>query len=87
MGGGMRLWECTEIYAATPKSVYSCDAGWTLSGTSCTRTLSQNATSTPVYACPSGWALSGSQCSRLATTAIVYTCPSDWTLSGSQCTQ
>ncbi|MGI2081116.1 RHS repeat domain-containing protein [Shewanella putrefaciens] len=87
MGGGMRLWECTETYAATPKSVYSCDAGWTLSGTNCTRTLSQNATTTPVYACPSGWALSGSQCRRLATTAIVYTCPSGWTLSGSQCTQ
>ncbi len=87
MGGGRRLWECTETYQSTPKQVYNCDAGWTLSGTNCTRTLSQAATKTPVYSCPAGWSVSGSACNRTLTAPITYSCPTGWTQNGAQCSR
>ncbi|WP_047535755.1 FG-GAP-like repeat-containing protein [Shewanella sp. ZOR0012] len=87
MGGGRRLWECIETYQSTPKQVYSCDAGWTVSGTNCTRSLSQAATQTPVYSCPAGWSVSGSTCNRTLTASITYSCPVGWTQNGSQCSR
>ncbi|AUD61210.1 hypothetical protein AYJ58_17770 [Shewanella sp. Pdp11] len=87
MGGGLRLWECTEKYSPTPKQVYSCDAGWTVSGTNCSRTLSQAATKTPVYSCPAGWSVSGSACNRTLTASITYSCPAGWTQNGAQCSR
>lgn len=87
MGGGRRLWECTETYSSTPKQVYSCDAGWTVSGTNCTRTLSQAATKTPVYSCPAGWSVSGTSCNRTLTASITYSCPAGWTQNGAQCSR
>lgn len=87
MGGGRRLWECTETYQSTPKQVYSCDAGWTVSGTNCTRSLSQAATQTPVYSCPAGWSVSGSTCNRTLTASITYSCPVGWTQNGAQCSR
>lgn len=87
MGGGLRLWECTEKYSPTPKQVYSCDAGWTVSGTNCTRTLSQAATKTPVYSCPAGWSVSGSACNRTLTASITYSCPAGWSQNGAQCSR
>lgn len=87
MGGGRRLWECTETYKATSSQVYSCDAGWTVSGANCTRTLSQAATQTPVYSCPAGWSVSGSTCNRTLTASITYSCPVGWTQNGAQCSR
>jgi len=87
MGGGRRLWECIETYQSTPKQVYSCDAGWTVSGTNCTRSLSQAATQTPVYSCPAGWSVSGSACNRTLTASITYSCPVGWTQNGAQCSR
>ena len=87
MGRGLRLWECTEKYSPTPTQVYSCDAGWTVSGTNCTRTLSQAATKTPVYSCPAGWSVSGSACNRTLTASITYSCPAGWTQNGAQCSR
>ncbi|WP_293634471.1 FG-GAP-like repeat-containing protein [Shewanella sp. CG12_big_fil_rev_8_21_14_0_65_47_15] len=87
MGGGRRLWECTETYKATSSQVYSCDAGWTVSGTNCTRTLSQAATQIPVYSCPAGWSVSGAACNRTLTASITYSCPVGWTQNGAQCSR
>lgn len=87
MGGGRRLWDCTETYQSTAKQVYSCDAGWTVSGANCTRTLSQAATQTPVYSCPAGWSVSGSTCNRTLTASITYSCPVGWTQNGAQCSR
>lgn len=87
MGGGRRLWDCTETYQSTAKQVYSCDAGWTVSGTNCTRTLSQTATQTPVYSCPAGWSVSGTSCNRTLTASITYSCPAGWTQNGAQCSR
>ena len=60
---------------------YSCQSGWTLSGSTCNRSLTQ----APTYSCQSGWTLSGSTCNRSATQAPTYSCPSGWTVSGSTC--
>ncbi|BDA58968.1 hypothetical protein NUITMVS1_04310 [Shewanella xiamenensis] len=87
MGGGLRLWECIEKYSPTPTQIYSCDAGWTVSGTNCTRTLSQAATKTPVYSCPAGWSVSGSTCNRTLSASITYSCPAGWTQNGAQCSR
>ena len=54
---------------------YSCASGWTLSGTTCSKTT---------YSCSSGWTLNGTNCNRTVTTD---TCPSGYTLSGSNCTK
>jgi RHS repeat-associated protein len=87
MGGGRRLWDCTETYQSTAKQVYSCEAGWTVSATNCTRTLSQAATQIPVYSCPAGWSVSGSACNRTLTASITYSCPAGWTQNGAQCSR
>lgn len=87
MGGGRRLWDCTETYQSTAKQVYSCEAGWTVSATNCTRTLSQAATQIPVYSCPAGWSVAGTSCNRTLTASITYSCPAAWTQNGAQCSR
>jgi RHS repeat-associated protein len=66
---------------------YYCEAGWTLSGTTCYQTLTQPATAT--YSCPAGYALSGTTCSKTLTQAATasYSCPTGYTLSGSTCSE
>ena len=65
----------------------SCPAGYTLSGSTCTETLSQAATAT--YSCPAGYTLSGSSCVDAASTAatVTYSCPAGYSLSGTSCSE
>jgi RHS repeat-associated protein len=81
-----------STYAASPAS-YSCDAGDTLSGSTCTHTTSSTSTSTYAatvtgYSCSSGDTLSGSTCTHTTTSTATttYSCPSGYTLSGASCT-
>ena len=69
---------------------YSCPAGWTLSGTTCTQAAgSTMAASVTGYSCPAGYTLSGSTCSQTTTTTSAatpsYSCAAGWTLSGTTC--
>jgi RHS repeat-associated protein len=69
---------------------YSCPAGWTLSGTTCSQGTT---TTTPAtlagYNCPAGYTLSGSTCSQTTATStaatVSYSCPAGWSLSGTTC--
>jgi RHS repeat-associated protein len=69
---------------------YSCPAGWTLSGTTCTQAAGSTIAATVTgYSCPAGYTLSGSTCSQTSTTTSAatpsYSCAAGWTLSGSTC--
>jgi RHS repeat-associated protein len=70
---------------------YSCPAGWTLSGTTCTQATTNTIAATLAgYNCPAGYTLSGSTCSQTTATStaatVTYSCPAGWSLSGSTCT-
>ncbi len=78
----------------TPDKVtYSCAAGWTLSGTSCSKV--ETSTATPdksvSYSCPSGYTKDGSSCYRYETStatpdkSVSYSCPSGYTKDGTKC--
>ncbi len=77
---------CRKRVTTTATVTYSCDSGYTLSGSTCTRTVVPTATVT--YSCASGYALSGQTCTRSVapTASTTYSCPSGYTLSGSTCT-
>ncbi|ODR83583.1 hypothetical protein ABT47_22615 [Shewanella xiamenensis] len=62
---------------------YSCPAGYSLSGSTC----SQLQTAANTWSCPAGQTLSGSTCSLLQTAAFSYSCPAGYSLSGSTCSQ
>ena len=69
---------------------YSCAAGWTLSGSTCTQATSSTIAATITgYNCPAGYTLSGSTCSQTTTTNSAatpnYSCSAGWSLSGSTC--
>lgn len=69
---------------------YSCPAGWTLSGTTCSQATTSTTPATLAgYNCPAGYTLSGSTCSRTTATTtaatITYSCPASWNLSGTTC--
>lgn len=69
---------------------YSCPAGWTLSGTTCTQAAGSTMAATVTgYSCPAGYTLSGSTCSQTTTSTsaatATYSCPAGWSLSGSTC--
>jgi RHS repeat-associated protein len=63
----------------------SCPAGYTLSGSTCSGTVTQSATVN--YSCPAGYTLSGSSCIDAASTAATatYSCPAGYSLSGTTC--
>ena len=63
---------------------YTCNAGFTLSGTTCTQT---QAATVSGYSCPSGYVLSGTSCTSNQSQAATptYTCPAGWTRSGTLC--
>lgn len=67
-------------------SSYYCSSGYTLSGSTCSRTTSSAASVT--YSCSSG-SLSGSSCYTPTDTAATpsYTCPSGYSGSGSSCSK
>lgn len=66
---------------------FSCNAGESLSGSTCTATSSYSA-SPSTYSCPSGGTLSGTTCytSTSYSAAPAYSCNSGETLSGTTCT-
>jgi RHS repeat-associated protein len=68
---------------------YSCPAGWTLSGTTCTQATTNTIAATLAgYNCPAGYTLSGCSQTTATTTAatVTYSCPAGWSLSGTTCT-
>ncbi len=82
---------CTStVSEKEPASIsgYNCPSGYTLSGSTCSQTLTQGATISS-YSCPSGTTLSGSQCLTTTSAAATpaYACPSGYSLSGSTCSK
>ena len=79
-------WDQTGEYATT---VYTCNPGDTLSGTTCTDVATTPATNQTTYSCSSGYTVSGSNCvqsiSTPATASTYYSCPSGDSLSGTSC--
>lgn len=74
------------ITTADPVMQYSCPAGWSLSGTTCSYTQSQAADVS--YSCPNGGTLQGTNCVSTQPASVSgYTCPSGFSLSGTSCTQ
>jgi hypothetical protein len=48
---------CQPTYGwqdVTPGTSYKCDSGWTLNGTTCTKTQTEDANKETVYSCDSG---------------------------------
>jgi RHS repeat-associated protein len=66
--------------------VNTCPAGWTLSGSTCSKVTTTSA-SIASYSCPSGATLSGSSCVATSAATISYSCQAGQTLSGSTCSQ
>ena len=73
---------------------YFAPAGWTLSGTTATRTITETkpATKITTYTVPSGYTLSGTKGVKGdevidATVRTTYTAPAGWTLSGTTATR
>jgi RHS repeat-associated protein len=69
-----------------PVAKYSCPSGATLSGTTCTTSVTQAATVSS-YTCSAG-TLSGTNCVTSSSTAasVTYSCPAGQQLSGATCT-
>lgn len=73
------------VSSSEPVGAFTCPDGWTLSGETCTKTLTQNATVTG-YDCPSGYTLSGTTCSSVVEASVKrWNCPAGWTLQGTIC--
>jgi conjugal transfer mating pair stabilization protein TraN len=74
-------YKCEKTVEKEP--VYSCDSGWTLSGSTCRKTTTVSA----AKQCSSGWTLSNGKCKRTLTADVNYSCPSDdkWTLNNTKC--
>jgi hypothetical protein len=77
---------CQVTTSSPPSPDYVCAVGFTLSGTSCSETLTQAAT--PIYACPGGEVLSGSSCISTTLASIAnFTCPTGFSVIGSNCVE
>ncbi len=76
---------CVKYGPARRVVSYWCAAGYTLSGSTCTRTVSLPATATTVTACPVGY--SGSPCTRsvAAGRSTVLVCSSGYSREGALC--
>ena len=73
------------VSSSEPVGAFTCPDGWTLSGETCTKTLTQNASVTG-YDCPSGYTLSGTTCSSVIQASVKqWNCPAGWTLQGTIC--
>ena len=55
------------IDASKSATTYTCSSGYTLSGTTCTKTSTSTDTMSGSYSCPSGYSLSGTTCSKTTT--------------------
>jgi RHS repeat-associated protein len=68
---------------------YTCPAGFTLSGTTCSKSTVNTSAATPVYSCPVGHTLSGTTCTSSVEVSKVPVCPAQfdglttWTQSNS----
>ncbi len=81
---------CNGYITEAPVKRYSCPtAEWTLSGTSCSKSVPESQPASSRYVCRSGWTLSGSTCSTSTSQqpTVQYSCDSGWTLSGSSCSR
>ncbi|WP_299574440.1 RHS repeat-associated core domain-containing protein [uncultured Shewanella sp.] len=98
MGRGRRLWECWDERSVGSNTQYSCSVGWSVSGSQCTKTLTQTATSKIRKYCPMTshrgepeyWRLSGNTCTNMDSTKSAsynYTCPAGYSRSGSNCSK
>jgi conjugal transfer mating pair stabilization protein TraN len=82
--------KCNTTQTGTVKNALSCETGWTLSGSQCTRTnggRTESANPVTRQQCETGWALAGSQCERVLTSQKTEqtVCPAGWfkrTVSG-----
>lgn len=77
--------ECSLVTVqAANLTGYTCSAGFTLSGTTCTETQAATASG---YSCPAGYVLSGTSCTNNQSQAATptYTCPPGWTRAGTIC--
>ena len=74
------------VTSVPSETVYSCPAGWTLDGTSCSMTEVIQASIS--YSCDAGWTLDGSRCAQTEPASVsAYSCPAGWTLNGSRCSR
>ncbi|TCI04835.1 hypothetical protein EZV61_02355 [Corallincola luteus] len=97
---GRSSWLCTvttSLVYGTP--YYSCDSGWSLNGTTCSKTYRQNANANTTTYCPSGWSKTpsgydhygptGYHCARTLTLAAnhsrTYHCDSGWSKNSTTC--
>ena len=83
-----------QTAAPIEETQYFAPSGWTLSGTTATRTVIETkpATKITTYTVPSGYTLSGTKGVKgddviNATAITTYTAPSGWTLSGTKATK
>ena len=83
-----------QTAAPIEETQYFAPSGWTLSGTTATRTVIETkpATKITTYTVPSGYTLSGTKGVKgddviNATARTTYTAPSGWTLSGTTATK
>ena len=82
---------CRKKVTTTATVTYSCPTGYSLSGTTCSKTLTASPTVTTTYHCPTGYSLSGTTCSKTLTASptvtTTYHCPTGYSLSGTTCSK
>lgn len=77
--------------ASAPAEVsYSCPAGWSLSGSTCSQATSSTMPAVVTgYNCPADYTLAGTTCIQSTSTTspatVSYGCPAGWSLSGTTC--
>nr|WP_245709996.1 RHS repeat-associated core domain-containing protein [Ferrimonas sediminum] len=76
--------EKVESKAANLDYAYYCPVDYILSGTTCSTTLTEDATH---YCATSGYTLSGDSCIKNESKTPTYSCPSGYTLNGTSCSK
>ena len=83
--------QCRKTTLVPATVTYSCAAGYTRSGTKCSKTFTRTVITRTGYVCDSGYVRAGRTCTktttRTPTTVRTYVCPSGYTRNGSQCTK
>ena len=82
--------------ADSTETTYYCPAGWTLSGDTCTGTVTETDSADQWFSCPSGWDLHDDvrheeHCARTVVDTqdadASYSCPAGWDRSGTTCSK
>ena len=80
---------CTNYTEEQYVSGYNCPSNYTLSGTTCYRTISTTDTKDVTYTCPSNYTRSGDKCSKTTTTTdtkdATKNCLKGYSVSGNKC--